>query len=288
MTLVSVLPATKSEFAHAIDWAAREGWNPGIGDLDAFYPSDPQGFLIGWSDGEPVSSISVVRYGGGFGFLGFYMVTPDMRELGIGLATWNAGMEHLGDRVIGLDGVVAQQHNYRKSGFVLYGRNIRHTGVPRHGGGTMEPGVSVVSLGAEILEPVVAYDAMHFPGDRSQFIREWVHPTTEASGRHTLVALADGVIAGFGTVRQCREGFKIGPLTAENERVARALFDALCKVLPADVAVSLDTPEANKPAIAIAADAGLQPVFETARMYRGPVPALPLGRIFGITTFELG
>jgi hypothetical protein len=91
----------------------------------------------------------VVRYGGGFGFLGFYMVTPDMRELGIGLATWNAGMEYLGDRVIGLDGVVAQQYNYRKSGFVLHGRNIRHTGVPRHGGGTMEPGVSVVSLGAE-------------------------------------------------------------------------------------------------------------------------------------------
>ena len=33
---------------------------------------------------------------------------------------------------------------------------------------------------------------------------------------------------------------------------------------------------------------GLTPVFETARMYRGPAPALPLERIFGITTFELG
>ena len=28
-------------------------------------------------------------------------------------------MDHLGDRVIGLDGVVAQQENYRKSGFGL-------------------------------------------------------------------------------------------------------------------------------------------------------------------------
>jgi hypothetical protein len=33
---------------------------------------------------------------------------------------------------------------------------------------------------------------------------------------------------------------------------------------------------------------GLKPVFETARMYRGPVPVLPLDRIYGITTFELG
>ncbi len=28
--------------------------------------------------------------------------------------------------------------------------------------------------------------------------------------------------------------------------------------------------------------------FETARMYTGPAPALPLRRIFGVTTFELG
>lgn len=33
---------------------------------------------------------------------------------------------------------------------------------------------------------------------------------------------------------------------------------------------------------------GLAPVFETARMYRGAMPRLPLERIFGITSFELG
>jgi len=29
-------------------------------------------------------------------------------------------------------------------------------------------------------------------------------------------------------------------------------------------------------------------VFETARMYKGPAPQLPVERIFGVTTFELG
>jgi hypothetical protein len=29
-------------------------------------------------------------------------------------------------------------------------------------------------------------------------------------------------------------------------------------------------------------------VFETARMYTGPVPAVALERVFGVTTFELG
>ena len=29
-------------------------------------------------------------------------------------------------------------------------------------------------------------------------------------------------------------------------------------------------------------------VFETARMYLGPKPALPLDRLYGVTSFELG
>ncbi len=33
---------------------------------------------------------------------------------------------------------------------------------------------------------------------------------------------------------------------------------------------------------------GLSPVFETARMYTGPAPAIALDRIFGVTSFELG
>ena len=38
---------------------------------------------------------------------------------------------------------------------------------------------------------------------------------------------------------------------------------------------------------ALAARHGLRPVFETARMCAGGMLALPLDRIYGITTFEL-
>ncbi len=40
-------------------------------------------------------------------------------------------MARLGARTVGLDGVVAQQENYKKSGFVLAHRNVRHGGVAR-------------------------------------------------------------------------------------------------------------------------------------------------------------
>ena len=33
---------------------------------------------------------------------------------------------------------------------------------------------------------------------------------------------------------------------------------------------------------------GLSPVFETARMYSGTFPDIDVGKIFGVTTFELG
>ena len=119
MTDIVIRPASEAEFSTAVEWAAGEGWNPGLDDLSAFFAADPDGFLMGFVEDEPVSSISVVRYGADFGFLGFYIVRPDYRGSGAGMAIWNAGMRHLDGRTVGLDGVVAQQDNYRKSGFIL-------------------------------------------------------------------------------------------------------------------------------------------------------------------------
>ena len=73
----------------------------------------------------------------GFGFLGLYIVKAEHRGQGFGLELWRAALDHLGDRMVGLDGVVAQQENYRKSGFRLAFRNIRQKG---RGGGAAPSG----------------------------------------------------------------------------------------------------------------------------------------------------
>ena len=52
--------------------------------------------------------------------------------------------------------------------------------------------------------------------------------------------------------------------------------------------VFLDVPQPNRDAAALAAAHGLTPVFETARMYTGPVRDVALHRVYGVTTFELG
>lgn len=287
MTELTIRTASRDEFSTAVDWAAAEGWNPGLDDLDGFHATDPNGFIMGFMNGTPVSSISVVKYAGGFGFLGFYIVHPAHRGSGFGIATWNAGMAYLSDSIVGLDGVVDQQDNYRKSGFVLAGRNVRHAGVP----GSLEAVATdcqVRAINTNELAAVTDYDARHFAVRRNAFIGEWVSPQDGRTQRHSRIAIRDGEIAGIVTARACRTGYKIGPLFAEDENTAAVLFDAIVKTLPENCEVALDTPNDNPAAVALATRAGLKPVFETARMYCGTDPALPLHKIYGVTTFELG
>lgn len=282
-----IRPADRPEFEHAIGWASGEGWNPGLDDLAAFHAADPEGFLIGFAGDEPVSSISVVRYGDGFGFLGFYIVHPDHRGTGKGLAIWNAGMARLEGRTIGLDGVIDQQDNYRRSGFELAGRNIRYSGIPQV---VTEPaGQDVVRpVSSADLPAIILFDRQHFPADRAAFLSEWVLPSMSSVQRHSLVAYRADEISGYGTIRACRTGYKIGPLFAVNANAARALLSGLVGSVPRNAQVVIDVPQDNREAVAMAVRAGLQPVFETARMYRGRHPELALNQIFGLTTFELG
>src|SRR5262245_5056668 len=163
-----IRPMQPDEIALAADWAAAEGWNPGLTDAGCFATVDRQGFLIGELAGAPAATISCVNYDGQFAFLGFYIVRPDLRGRGFGLRIWTAAMAHAGSRTVGLDGVVAQQENYRKSGFQLAYRNIRYGGsVLSH----RRPPPSVVDLIDIPLEQVVAADATVFPAARSRFLR---------------------------------------------------------------------------------------------------------------------
>lgn len=273
---------TPGDLALALDWAAAEGWNPGLADAACFRAADPDGFLVAELDGEPVGCVSAVRYAGGFGFLGFYIVRPTFRGRGHGLALWHAAVRRLQPSVVGLDGVVAQQANYRRSGFDLLHRNIRcGAAAPR----APEAPRAVVVQPATALPfaALAAFDRRFFPAPREAFLRAWL----AAPGHVARVATADGALRGYAVLRPCREGSKIGPLFAEDPATARALFGALIAAAPPGP-VFLDLPEPNADAIAMAQEAGMAPAFETARMYAGPAPSLPLGQIYGITSFELG
>lgn len=265
-----------------IDWAAAEGWNPGLHDAPCFHAADPQGFLLGLLGDEPVATISVVKYEPGLAFLGFYIVKPAFRGQGLGLRIWQAGMATLTGRNVGLDGVVAQQSNYRKSGFTLAWRNIRYEGTGGATGEAMD--ARIAPLSTLPFATVLAYDRAFFPADRSAFLRCWI----TQSGSTALGFIDGGQLRGYGMIRPCRTGFKIGPLFADDAAVAQALFCALKARSSAADKIYLDTPGTNQEAVALARRHGMTAVFETARMYTGTVPALPMARLYGVTSFELG
>ena len=280
-SMYSIRAMMQREIDMAVDWAAAEGWNPGNADASCFHAADPDGFLVGLLDGEPVATISAVRYGAAFGFVGFYIVKPDQRGKGYGLAIWKAAMDRLAGRTVGLDGVVSEQDKYKRSGFVLAYRGIRYESV---GGSPVPLDPNVVDLSALPAESVLKYDKPFFPDDRSAFVRAWVsQPNGVALG-----ILREGRLAGYGVLRPCRTGFKIGPLFADAPDLAERLFNALRTRAPTRSPVFLDIPEANGEALALVKRHGMTAMFETARMYKGPAPTLPLDRLFGVTSFELG
>ncbi|OUM00288.1 GNAT family N-acetyltransferase [Variovorax sp. JS1663] len=270
------------EVALAIEWAAREGWNPGLHDAACFHAADPDGFLVAEREGEAVGCISAVSYAGQLGFIGLYIVQPAWRGRGVGLQLWQAGMARLSGRVVGLDGVPAQQDNYRKSGFVLAWNNARFAGTAREAASATPS--QIVALASVDFAALCTDDRRVFPAPRAAFLRQWI-AMPEAAG---VAWMEDGRLAGWGLIRRCREGHKIGPLVADGRGIADALYAALCARVPAGDAVYLDVPLPNAAAVALAQAQGLRSVFETARMYAGPAPAVELQRIYGVTTFELG
>ena len=176
---------------------------------------------MGFIGEEPVACISVVAYGAAYGFLGLYICRPEFRGKGHGRALWQAGIARLGSRTIGLDGVVEQQANYARSGFALAHRNIRFGGTAAtHEIADMRIVELIPSRPTGLAGSIVAYDRVSQPGPRETFLRAWLKPP----GRRTLAFVEANSICGYGSVRQCREGYKIGPLFADTPEIAERLF----------------------------------------------------------------
>jgi hypothetical protein len=189
-------------------------------------------------------------------------------------------MKRLEGRNVGLDGVPAQQANYRKSGFRLAWNNVRHEGVPA--AAPVPAGVILVDARTIPFDRLVAYDRRFVPEVRDSFLAPWI----TAAERASLVALKDGELVGFGVIRAAVTGSRIGPLYAASPEIAAALIGKLAAAMPGQVAV--DVPDFNTPAKRLAEQLGLKPAFETARMYTGPDPAIDRAGLFGVASFELG
>ncbi|TLP43132.1 GNAT family N-acetyltransferase [Cohaesibacter sp. CAU 1516] len=281
MTEQSIIRAmTEEDVAELIGWAKAEGWNPGKADAAPFYAADRQGFLGHFVDGALVAGISCVTYGDDFSFIGLYITHPDQRGKGYGLKVWNAAMERLKGRMIGLDGVPQQQDNYASMGFAKAYETARWSGLCSFQ--KDERIYDVLEVDAEQLDEIATYDAQAFPAPRKAFLKAWLSPP-----RSAFAITREGKLAGYAVLRECEDGFKLGPLFADDEESALKLFGAASNACTGAM-LHLDVPANQTSFSHILAARGFERGFETARMYKGGMPSLDMDRVFAISSLELG
>lgn len=272
------------EFQELVRWAAAEGWDPGINDAAIFYSCYPEAFYGYFQQGNLIGGGSLVSYNAEFGFMGFFIVHPDFRGNGIGHSLWFKRRDTLLQLLnpgasIGMDGVVAMQEFYSNGGFVTSFRDERRVRL-----GANIPLHSSIRKGTNSMSDLLALDRKCFGYDRSEFMKMWIsNPNatcfTSVNEREEL--------KGFAVLRQTSQGWKVGPLFAENYSTAEALYAACLNEVPGEK-VFLDIPCCNSDAVRLAEAFQTEYFFECARMYYGTPPELPKSWVFGITTFELG
>ncbi|WP_454783910.1 GNAT family N-acetyltransferase [Legionella sp. WA2024007413] len=272
---------TREEVGIAIDWARKEGWNPGLNDAECFYQADPQGFFAGKLNNQIIAVGSAVVYDAHFAFCGLYIVDKKYRSQGYGMKLTTARLNYINNRNAGIDGVFSMVNNYAHIGYRLAHNNARYAlKHPR-----LRPKVDphLVDLNTVPFEQLIQYDKQYFPASRPKFLSEWIKQNTALA----LGFVSERQLMGYGVIRKCFEGYKIGPLFADTPTIAQKLFEQLVEYAQGEI-VFLDIVESNPFAVHLVNKFKMSKIFETARMYLKGAPKLSTEGIYGITTFELG
>jgi GNAT superfamily N-acetyltransferase len=278
---------TRPEVQALIAWAAAEGWNPGRHDAESFWHTDPEGFLAAEAEGELAGGGAIFRHHPQFGFMGLFIVRPEFRRRRLGARLWYARRDRLIARLdpgatIGLDGVDAMVPFYERGGFRPFARHRRFqlgtlpTDLP-------PSSPSLVALQSLDRGAIQQFDRRCFAGDRSRFLEAWLGQPEAAA----LGAVGPQGLRGYGVVRPCVIGWKIGPLFAEGVEEARRLFHGLCRAAGSGP-LWLDVPDDNPAALQLCAEHRMTEVFRCTRMYLGPPPDVERAAIFGVATLEAG
>ena len=251
---------TASEVETLVDWAAGEGWNPGSTMLRRSMRRTRKGFsahswAARWSPESPQSPMAMLSVSSAStSAIRSFAARATARRCGT--PAWRG----LAGRPIGLDGVDQQVANYARMGFSPAYRTIRHSG--RLSGASVHP--TIQPIGSDLAAEVEALDRRFFPAPRRSFLDHWLKPPHVA-----LAAMRDGAVVGYAVARQCRQGWKVGPVFAMDEADARNLLSGLAASI-GDVEIHVDVPEPAREFSAFLVQAGFVPGFVTTRMYTRP------------------
>jgi GNAT superfamily N-acetyltransferase len=267
--------------------ASREGWNPGRHDLQCAWECDPDAFIALRYRGKMIAGGSIFRHTPSFGFMGLFIVDEAYRGYGLGRRLWHRRLQLLRarlapDAVIGMDGVFPMESFYAAGGFEPAYETVRYQGVAS--GAIARAGNAPMPVHTTVSNDILlAYDRDRAPYDRSALLASWLSQPEIM----TAATFQDGVLVGFGMARPAETGFKIGPLVADDTRIAQGLLANLVERLDG-AQVQIDVPSPNQDGVALAKSFGLEANFGCRRMYFGGRPEEDISPIFGAMSLEFG
>ncbi|KAI8089798.1 uncharacterized protein BX664DRAFT_141711 [Halteromyces radiatus] len=324
-----IRPCTDVEEAchYFLKWPVREGWNHSPDDQEirqAFYPSDPNGFLVGTvRDKETgketvVCTVIAMRHNDDVAFLGCFIVDNAHRGKGYGTVLFKHALKRLETcRFVGLESMYPMVPRYQKIGFdigwtstTLRGDMIENVlnKISKVDG----QDISIVDLterakiDSSLGQQLAAVENKYTGMDRPVFWKNWLtlHTSKDAAqhGRHAVAVLdADGNVAHIGFIRPAVLGF-VTTLFCSDAHIASTLLRHLVQwvidstsspswALPKnhDLTVDANACSANPTALALYEDLGFKVASGRKRMWlSGLSPKSDHSGIYGVGSLTVG
>lgn len=271
---IEIVSASSDHVDWIISMAREQGWNPGNNDSIAFQHADPAGYFVGLLDGKPICCAAGVKFDH-IAIIGYYVVEKEYRGRGYGLQIFKHAMNYLGGDNVRVDGLLTLAHKYENYGFKMAHVNVRYAGMIEISECTYP---QICQASSVPFDKLVEYDARFYADQRKHFLAAWISVGTTTS----LAYVDNNVVQGFGAIRRSVNGYRIGPLYAENLDIAEALLHALCQD-KGKSNVTLDFPISNKQGTALAKKYSLEEVFKFGTLYTGDAPNVDLSKIYSFT-----
>ncbi|SFB22169.1 Acetyltransferase (GNAT) domain-containing protein [Cohnella sp. OV330] len=269
------------------------GWNQTDRDWQDYLFYDREGCFLAEYDGKEAATMTTIRYGDRFGWIGMVLVHPDDRGRGIATQLLQLGIRHLRDqgvRCIKLDATAMGKKVYVPLGFAeeydvrRYELEASPSKRESKGATASEYRGEVRSLTEADLEEIAVYDAAIFGADRRTVLKR----LRAREHIYAFVTRDDRGITGYLMAHQGYEAVQIGPWAASDVQAAETLLASLLSSVGGGK-VFFDLPCPNVHGIQMAEIAGFRIQRTFCRMYLGvnANPGMPQ-LVYGTSGAEKG
>jgi len=249
------------------------GWNQTEQDWRDYLYYDREGCFLAEFDGEKAATMTTIRYGTYFGWIGMVLVHPDYRGRGVATQLLQSGIRHLRDqgvRCIKLDATAMGKKVYVPLGFEEEYDVRRYEldtasalSVPKHTAAFGSAGGVQPLTGAHLKE-IAAYDETIFGANRSAVLER----LAIREPQYCFFTRDDRGMTGYLMAHQGYEAVQIGPWAASDVHAAEALLTALLASV-GEGKVFFDLPCPNVQGIGLAEKAGFRIQRTFCRMHLG-------------------